>query len=112
VFKNEQELLNKLFMLYVLQVGLLNELLLLWHCVTCTYTKLPQGPVHHTVLILCSCGLPPPWVVLQSWLSLNWKSRSVTLELDDVCSPNTTRCMSSIFEKALKSVYGSSAASW
>jgi len=33
VFKREQELVNKMFMLYVFQVGLLNELLLLWRCV-------------------------------------------------------------------------------
>ena len=29
VFKHEQELVNKVFMLYVFRVGLLNELLLL-----------------------------------------------------------------------------------
>jgi len=28
------------------KVGLLNKLLLLWCCVTCTHTELPQGPVH------------------------------------------------------------------
>ena len=30
VFKHEQELVNKAFMLYVFQIGLLNKLLLLW----------------------------------------------------------------------------------
>ena len=30
VFRHEQELVNKVFMLYVFQVGLLNKLLLLW----------------------------------------------------------------------------------
>ena len=28
------------------RVDLLNKLLLLWCCVTCTHTELPQGPVH------------------------------------------------------------------
>ena len=46
VFKHEQELVNRVFMLYVFQVGLLNKLLLLWWCFTSTHTKLPQGPVH------------------------------------------------------------------
>ena len=45
VFKHEQELVNKVFNMYVLQVGLLNELLLLWRRVTGTHTELPQGPV-------------------------------------------------------------------
>ena len=44
-FKNEQELVTELFLLYVLQVGLLNGLLLLWWFVTCTHTKPPQGQV-------------------------------------------------------------------
>ena len=46
VFKHEQELVNKMFMLCVFQAGLLHKLLLLWWCVTGTHTKLPQGPVH------------------------------------------------------------------
>jgi len=46
VFKHERELVNRVFMLYVFQVGLLNKLSLLWWCVTCTHTKHPQGPVH------------------------------------------------------------------
>ena len=29
------------------KVGLLNKLLLLWCCVTCTHTEPPHGPVHH-----------------------------------------------------------------
>ena len=45
VFKREQELVNTVFMSYVFQVGLLDELLLLWRCVACTHIKLPQGPV-------------------------------------------------------------------
>ena len=91
MFKHEQELVNKVFMLYVFQDGLLNgllllwrcvtvmamcycygdvllfgdvlllwrrvtvmatcycygDVLLLWRCVTCTNTELPQGPVQH-----------------------------------------------------------------
>jgi len=54
VFKHEQELVNKVFMLYLIQVGLLNKLLFSW-CVTCTHTKLPQGPVHRFTL-LCYSG--------------------------------------------------------
>ena len=45
MFKHEQGLVNKVFMLYAFQVGLLNKLLLLLWCVTCTRTELPQGPV-------------------------------------------------------------------
>ena len=34
MFKHEQVLVNKVFMLYVFRDGLLNEFLLLWCCVT------------------------------------------------------------------------------
>jgi len=37
---------QSVYVVCVFQVGLLNELLLLWRCVTCTHAKLPQGPVH------------------------------------------------------------------
>ena len=47
VFKHEQELVNKVFMLYVSQVGLLNKLLFLWWCFTYTHTKLPKGTMQH-----------------------------------------------------------------
>ena len=54
MFKHEQELVNKVFMLYVFQIGLLNKLLLSWWCVTCTHTKLPQGPVqYHLFFVFC-----------------------------------------------------------
>ena len=45
VFKHEQEMANKVFMLYVFQDGLLNKLLLLWLCVTVTVMCYCYGDV-------------------------------------------------------------------
>jgi len=40
----------------VFQVVLLNELLLLWWCVTCTHNKLPRRPVKKTALLVERCS--------------------------------------------------------